>query len=68
MQTSVQSKTENTKTQGKNPIYARRWFKHNFILITYENKGYDKKTYPKLLSNILKRVGGPTLIYTPLGT
>jgi hypothetical protein len=68
MQTPVQSKTENTKTQGKNPIYARRWFKHNFILITYENKSYDKKMYPKLLSNILKRVGGPTLIYTPLGT
>ncbi len=36
-------------------------------MITYENKGYDKKTYPKLMLNILKVVGGPTFIYTPLG-
>jgi len=32
-------------------------------LITYENKSYDKKTYPKLVSNKLKVMGGPTLIY-----
>ncbi len=40
----------------------------NFILITYENKGYDKKMYSKLMLNRLKVMGGPTLIYTPLGT
>jgi len=34
----------------------------------YENKGYDKKTYPILLLNKLKVMGGPTHIYTPLGT
>lgn len=28
--------------QGKNMIYAIRWLKKNFIMITYENKGYDK--------------------------
>jgi hypothetical protein len=49
-------------------LYARRWFNQNFILITYENKGYDKKMYPKLVFNILKVMGGPTPIYTPLGT
>jgi hypothetical protein len=49
-------------------VYARRWFKHNFILITYENKGYDKKMYLKLVLNILKVIRGPTPIYTPLGT
>jgi hypothetical protein len=32
----------------------------------YENKGYDKKTYPKLVLKILKLMKGPTLIYTPL--
>ncbi len=37
-------------------------------MITYENKGYDKKTYLKLMLNILKVMGGPTFIYTPLGT
>ncbi len=34
----------------------------------YENKGYDKKTYPKLMLNKLKVIGGPNLIYTPLET
>jgi hypothetical protein len=38
------------------------------ILITYENKSYDKKAYQKLVLNILKVMGGPTPIYTPLGT
>jgi len=33
----------------------------------YEKKGYDKKVYPKLVLNKLKIMGGPTLIYTPLG-
>jgi hypothetical protein len=37
-------------------------------MITYENKGYDKKMYPKLMLNKLKVMGKPTLIYTPLGT
>jgi hypothetical protein len=27
-----------------------------------------KKTYPKLMLNKLKVIGGPTPIYTPLGT
>jgi hypothetical protein len=54
--------------QDKNTIYAKKWFKWNFILITYENKGYDKKTYSKLMLNILKVIRGPTSIYTPLGT
>jgi hypothetical protein len=40
----------------------------NFILITYENEGYAKKMYPKLMLNILKVMEGPTPIYTPLGT
>jgi hypothetical protein len=49
-------------------VYAKRWFKYNFILITYENKGYDKKKYLKSVLNKLKVMGGPTPIYTPLGT
>jgi hypothetical protein len=40
----------------------------NFILIIYEDKGYDKKMYPKLVLNKLKVMGGPTLIYSLLGT
>jgi hypothetical protein len=39
-----------------------------FILITYENKGYDRKMYPKLMLNKLEVMGEPTPIYTPLGT
>jgi hypothetical protein len=34
----------------------------------YENNGYNKKMYPKFMLNILKVMGGPTFIYTPLGT
>jgi hypothetical protein len=34
----------------------------------YENKGYDNKAHPKLVLNKLHVIGGPTLIYTPLGT
>jgi hypothetical protein len=34
----------------------------------YENKGYDKKVYPKLVLNELKVMRGPTPIYTPLRT
>jgi len=34
----------------------------------YENNGYDKKVYPKLVLNKLKVMKGPTPIYTPLGT
>jgi hypothetical protein len=49
-------------------IYAIRWYKENFIMITYENKGYDRKTYPKLMLNKLKVMGAPTPIYTLLGT
>jgi hypothetical protein len=48
-------------------IYVRRWFKQNFILIIYENKGYEKKTYSKLMLNRLKVMGDPTPIYPPLG-
>jgi len=48
--------------------YVKRWFKDNFILIMYENKGYDKKSYPKLILNKLKVMGIPTPIYTSLGT
>jgi hypothetical protein len=33
----------------------------------YENKGYDKKVYPKMVSNKLNVMGGPTPIYIPLG-
>jgi hypothetical protein len=33
----------------------------------YEDKGYDKKVYPKLVLNRLKVMGSPTLIYIPLG-
>jgi hypothetical protein len=54
--------------QGKNTVYAKRWFKHNFILIMYENKGYDMKMYSKLVLNKLKVMWGATLIYNPLGT
>jgi hypothetical protein len=36
--------------------------------LMYENKVYDNKTYPKLVLNIMKVMGGPTPIYTPLGT
>jgi hypothetical protein len=54
--------------QGKNTIYVRIWFNQNFILLTYEDKGYDKKMYPKLMLNKLKVMGGPTPICTPLGT
>ncbi len=38
------------------------------MLITYENKGYDMKMYPKLMLNKLKVMRGPTFIYIPLGT
>jgi hypothetical protein len=34
----------------------------------YENKGYDNKTYSKLVLNRLKVMGGLALIYTPLGS
>jgi hypothetical protein len=54
--------------QGKNIIYVKRWFNQNLILIIYEDKGYDKKMYSKLVVNILKVMEGPTFIYTPLGT
>jgi hypothetical protein len=37
-------------------------------LIMYENKSYDKKRYPKMMLNKLKIMGGPSPIYTPLGT
>ncbi len=33
----------------------------------YESKGYDKKTYPKLMLNKLKVLGGPNFIYTHKG-
>jgi hypothetical protein len=36
-------------------------------LIMYENKSYDRKTYSKLVLNILKVMGDPTFIYIPLG-
>jgi hypothetical protein len=49
-------------------IYVKRRFNQNYILITYGNKGYDKKMYQKLMLNKLKVMGGPTPIYTPLGT
>ncbi len=45
-------------------VYVKRGFKHNFIPITCENKGYDRKMYPKLVLNKLKVMGGPTL-FTP---
>jgi hypothetical protein len=61
-------KTKNINTQGKNMVYVLKWFKYNFILVTYENKGYDKKLYPKLMLNRLNVVAGLTLIYTPSGT
>jgi len=32
----------------------------------YENKGYDKKMYPKLMLNKLKVMGNPTL-FIPIG-
>ncbi len=35
-------------------------------MIMYENKGYNKNVYPKLMLNRLKVMGGPTPIYTPL--
>jgi hypothetical protein len=54
--------------QNKNTIYVRRWLNQNFIMIIYGNKGYDKKMYSKLVLNKLKVMGGPTPIYTPLGT
>jgi hypothetical protein len=34
----------------------------------YENKAYDKKSYPKLVLSRLKLMGGLSLIYIPLGT
>jgi hypothetical protein len=34
----------------------------------YENKGYDRKVYPKLVLNIVKIMQGITFIYTPLET
>jgi hypothetical protein len=37
-------------------------------MIMYENKGYDKKTYSKLMLNILKVMGGPTPIIPHWGT
>ncbi len=54
--------------QGKNIVHAKRLFKQNFILITYKNKGYDKKMYSKLVLNRLKVMGCFISMYTPLGT
>ncbi len=54
--------SQKTKKRKVRPQYQ------NFILITYENKGYDKKSYPKLILNKLKVTEGPTFIYIPLGT
>jgi hypothetical protein len=34
--------------QIKNTISVRRCFKHNFILVMYENKIYDKENVPKI--------------------
>ncbi len=34
----------------------------------YYNNNYDKKTYLKLMLIILEVIGGPTPIYTTLGT
>jgi hypothetical protein len=28
-------------------VYVRRWFKHNFILIIYEKKGYVRESVSK---------------------
>jgi len=42
--------------------------KQNFILIIYEDKGYNNKTHPKLVLNKLKVMERPTFIYTPLRT
>jgi hypothetical protein len=53
---------------GKNTIYYIKWFNQKFILITYEDKNYDKKVYWKSMLNRLKVMEGLTLIYTPLGT
>ncbi len=36
-------------------------------MITYENKGYDKKAYPKLVLDRLKVMRSSTLIYIPIG-
>jgi hypothetical protein len=41
--------------------------KKNFILIKYENKGYDRKMYSKVMLNRLKVMWGFIFIYTPLG-
>ncbi len=38
----------------------------NFKLITYEDKGYDKKLYPNLMLNILKVLRGLISINTPI--
>jgi len=35
-------------------IYVRRWLNQNYILITYEDNGYDKRMYPNLVLNRLK--------------
>jgi hypothetical protein len=37
-------------------------------MITYENKGYDKKVYQKLVLSRLNIMESFTPIYTPLGT
>jgi hypothetical protein len=49
--------------QSKNTMYVKRWFNQNFILITYKNKSYDKKLYPKLVLSRFKVMGGLTFIY-----
>jgi hypothetical protein len=54
--------------QGKNMIYIGRWFNQNFILITYENKNYNKKVDLKLVLNKLKVMKGFIYIYIPLQT
>jgi hypothetical protein len=44
--------------QNKNPT----WFQYKKEIKT--KQGYDKKTYQKLVLNILKVMGNSTLIYT----
>lgn len=41
--------------------------KKKFILIKYENKGYDRKVYSKVMLKRLKVMGGLIFIYTHWG-
>jgi len=47
-------------------VYVRRWFKQNFISITYENKSYNEKKVPKTGVEQIENNGRSYLFLYPI--